>query len=671
MPSTETKRTACPLDCPDACQLEVEVDGGRVARVAARSGAGNPLTEGYLCGKVRRIARHLECPERVGRPLLRVGAKGAGEFREVGWDEALDRVEAGIREAIAAGGSEAVLPVCYGGSNGLLTQDATDALFFRRLGAARCLRTLCAMPSGAALGALYGKMPGVVYPDFGHAKLIVVWGQNPHHSGIHAVPFVKRARDAGAKLIVVDPRRISLAKDADLHLALVPGSDLPLALCVAGELFRSGRADRAFLAEHATGVASFEAAAREWTVERAADACGLEAADIERFVELFAGTRPAVLRMGWGQERSRSGGFASAAILALPAVAGHFGVRGGGYTASHSGAWNRELRPGVDAPDRARREVNLNRLGIELTAPEDTPIRAAFVYNCNPVSTCPNQNSVRAGFEREDLFTVVFDAVLTDTARYADVVLPATTFLEHHDVARSYGVPVLLDGPPAVPAMGEARSNSQVFGELARRFDLVRDEGELDGTVQLERMLGGADGGAARRRDLEQRGVLEAPIGTRPVPFVDVFPGTPDGKVHLWPGELARAEGVEPYAWRPDPATREAPLALISPATSRTISSTFAQLVGGTEPLFMHPTDARTRGLGHGDVVRVFNARGEMRVPLALDEDLRPGVVCFAKGMWARHTLDGNTSNALVPDDLTDLGGGACFNDARVEVERA
>lgn len=668
---TPIHRTACPLDCPDSCQLEVEVDGGRVTKVDGRDDAANPLTGGFLCGKVRKIAKHLECEERVLHPMVRTGAKGAGEFREVSWEDALDRVEAGLRAAIEAGGPTAVLPVGYGGSNGMLTQDGADALFFRRLGATRLLRTLCAMPSSTALAAVYGRMGGVALRDFVECELIVIWGTNPSATSIHTVPIIQEAQARGAKLVVVDPRRIPLAKKADLHLAPRPGTDLVLALALAGELFRSGRADRGFLSEHANGVAEFEAAATAWSLEDAAAECGLRVEDLRAFLDLYAGARPAVLRIGWGQERSRSGGWASAAILALPAVAGHFGVRGGGYTASQSGTFGRELREGIDAPAWSQRQVNLTQLGRALTEPDGDPLRAAFVYNGNPLMTCPDQNAVRRGLEREDLFTVVHDAVLTDTARYADVVLPATTFLEHHDIVRSYGVPMLFDAPPVARPYGESRSNAEVFGELARRFGLLEDPAELDPRRIAQKALGRGGRGEERAQELFAEGHLATDSGLRPVPFVDTFPGTRDKRIELWPVACAKHFGSAPFEYRPDPGTEREPLALISPALSKTISSTFAQLLPGIQPLAMHPSDAAARGLSAGDTVRVHNRIGEMRVPLVIEPDLRPGVVFFPKGLWSRHTLDGNTSNALVPDDLTDLGEGSCYNDTRVEVERA
>jgi anaerobic selenocysteine-containing dehydrogenase len=667
--ATETRRSACPLDCPDACTLDVKVEGGRV--VSVDGAPDDPLTAGFICAKVRKFPEHMYGAERVLRPAVRDGAKGSGRFRDVGWDEALDRVAAALADARDRFGGESILPFCYGGSNGYLTQDATDARLFRRLGASRLLRTVCAAPTGAAAGGLYGKMPGVALPDYEHARLIVLWGCNPTASGIHLGPPIQRARQRGARLVVVDPRKTRLAGQADLHIALRPGTDLPVALSLIAWLFENGRADLDFLAAHATGVEELRERAQPWPFARAAAEAGVQAADLEAFARLYADTSPAVIRCGWGPERNRNAGSAVAAILALPAVAGKFGVRGGGYTMSNSPAW-RDIDAGAAAaePEPRTRAVNMNRLGAALTELDAPPVKALFVYNANPVATIPNQEKVRAGLAREDLFTVVFDAVWTDTARAADVVLPATTFMEHDELARGYGGYVLHAARPVVAPAGEARPNHAVFGDLVRRLGLARagDPEGVDGLVAA--LLASTPDGARLQRDLARDGRAVPAFGATPIQFVDVFPRRPGGKINLCPAALDRMAPAGLYAYLPDPATDAAPLALISPASSHTISSTFGQLVAGPVPIELAPEDARRRGIADGDRVRVWNTLGEVRCRAALNPDLRPGVAMLPKGLWRRHTDNGATANALCPDTLTDLGGGACFNDARVEVQR-
>src|SRR5262245_22112184 len=419
--------TACPLDCPDACSLTVSVRDGRIVEVDG--GQASDVTRGYICAKVRRFPERVYGPDRVRYPMVRTGPKGSGTLSRVSWDEALEKIVVEIARVRDTIGAEAILPFCYGGSNGLLTQDAVDALFFRRLGASRLLRTVCAAPTGAAAMALYGKMPSVVYQDYPHAKLIVIWGMNPGVSGIHAVPYLREAQKNGARIVVIDPRATTQARTADLHLAVRPGSDVVVALAVHRHLFETGRADEAFIAEHTTGADELRAKAAEWTFDRAAQIAGINAEDLATFAEWYATSSPALMRCGWGLERNRNGGNAVMAVLALPAIGGKFGVRGGGYVMSNSAAWGFS-RPWLDTPEPPTRAINMNALGSMLTDPVGTPVQVLFVYNCNPAVTVPDQGHVLRGLSREDLFTVVFDQVHTDTASYADVILPATTFLE-------------------------------------------------------------------------------------------------------------------------------------------------------------------------------------------------------------------------------------------------
>ena len=661
--------TACPMDCPDACSLEVHLAGDRVTRIAASP--HNPLTRGFLCSKVARFADHLDAPERLLHPAVRRGPKGGcngdAHFERVSWDEALGLLAARLAEVRERHGGEAILPLSYGGSNGKLTQDTTDARLFHRLGASRLGRNVCAAPSYAAAMGLYGRMPGVALQDFVHANLIVLWGANPGVSGIHLVPVIQEAQRRGARLVVIDPRRTQLAKRADLHLAVRPGSDLALALAAIRWLFAHGRADRGFLAAWAHGADELERRAAPWTPERAAAATGLDAAAIASFARLYADSAPAVIRTGWGMERNRNGGSAIAAALALPAVGGKLGVRGGGYTMSNADAYTLDVAGAVAAPEPATREINMNRLGEALER-ADPAVRLLFVYNCNPLMTLPHQGRVRRGLERADLFTVVFDAVWTDTARAADLVLPATTFLEHHDLVAGYGAYILQRIAPAVPPRGEARPNYEVFGELVRRLGLGRP-GDPEGPEALAAAL--LARAPRERAEIAANGFAVPACGTAPVQFIDVFPRTPDGKVHLVPAALDGAAPGGLYAFHADPASERFPLALISPAVARTISSTFGELNRRLAELEMHPEDAGRRGLVAGDTVRVWNDLGEVRCPLRLNADLRPGVTLLPKGLWSHHTLTGTTANALVSDSYTDLGEGACFNDARVEVERA
>jgi len=526
-----TVRTACPLDCPDSCTLDVTVENGRIQKIDG--GDDNPVTRNFICAKVRRFGERIYGEDRVLYPCVRQGAKGHGTFTRVSWDEALDLIARRMQEIKDTTGAEAILPYYYGGSNGLLTQNTNDAELFRRFGTSRLATTICAAPTGAANQALYGKMPGVVYQDYPQAKLVVLWGVNPSASGIHLIPYVKEAQANGAALVVIDPRTTSLAKKAELHLAVRPGTDLVVALALHRVLFEEGHADLAFLDQHTHGADRLRAAAEPWTIERAAREAEIDPAALRRLADLYVAASPAVVRCGWGLERNRNGGSAAAAILALPAVAGKFGVRGGGFSMSNSLAFGLKSAQWIDTPEPATRLVNMNHLGRALTEYTDPPVQMLFIYNCNPLATAPDQNRVLKGLLREDLFTIAFEQVYNDTARYADVVLPATTFLEQYDIAKSYGPIALQLVRPVIEPRGEARPNAQVFSELAERLGIGVAEEDAETLLRITARMGTVG------PELLERGVATPPHEGAPVQFVDVFPLTPDRKVNLFPREIA------------------------------------------------------------------------------------------------------------------------------------
>ncbi|MCU1383364.1 MAG: ynfE [Acidobacteria bacterium] len=661
--TTTVVETACPLDCPDACSLAVTVKQGKV--VTIDGSRKNPVTDGYICAKVRRFGDRVYGPDRLLYPAVRSGRKGSGQFTRITWDEAIGLVASRFEKAKAEAGAESILPYSYGGSNGLLTQDNIDAQLWRRYGTSRLARTVCAAPTGAANAALYGKMSSVTYQDYPEAALIILWGVNPSASGIHIIPFVREAQKRGAKLIVIDPRTTPLAKSADVHLPVKAGTDVAVALAMHRYLFANGHADEAFLRDHTTGADTLRERAEPWHLARAAEVAGVDAAALETVARMYAESSPALIRCGWGLERNRNGGNAAMSVLALPAVGGKFGVRGGGYSMSNSASWNIE-RTWIDAPEPATRIVNMNHLGRALTEYDDPPVNVLFVYNCNPAATVPDQRRIIKGLEREDLFTVVFEQVMTDTALYADLLLPNTTFLEAYDFAKGYG-PISLDlGRPVIDAVGEARPNADVFGELAARLGVLKSNepsGELDLMVTVLNTL------PDRISEPLREGAMPSPPGGfTPVQFVDVFPNTPDNKVNLFPAALDASAPMGLYQYQPDPETARYPLALISPASERTISSTLGELARPDVRLLMHPDDARARGLEENDVVRIFNDLGEVHCPLTVAPSIRPGTISLPKGIWRRSTRNNSTGTALVPDTLTDLGGGACFNDARVQV---
>ncbi|HEY7700312.1 MAG TPA: molybdopterin-dependent oxidoreductase [Vicinamibacteria bacterium] len=658
-------RTSCVLDCPDACSLEVTVEGGRVAKIEA--GTGNEVTRDFICSKVGRFADRLYHPDRLLYPMRRVGPKGAARFERIDWATAVRTITDRFREIRDTEGGEAILPYNYGGSNGFLTDDLVDSAYFARLSASRLAKTICAAPTSEVAKGMYGKMAGVAFPDYPEAQLILIWGANPRASNIHLVPFLQDAKARGAFIALVDPIRTLSTDLIDLHLPVYPGADLPLALGMIHHWKEKGLLDRAFLAERAVGLETLLEAAEEWSLDRASRASRVDRESIRLLAERYAEASPAVLRCGWGLERNRNGGQAAAAILAMPALLGKFGRRGGGYTLSNSGAGKLDAARLWDTSSWTTRVVNMTELARALNEPLSPPIKGLFVYNCNPVATVPDQNGVLRGLAREDLFTVVFEQVMTDTARYADVLLPATTFLEHYDFKRSYGSYVVGATKPVIQAVGEARSNASVFAELGRAAGFDDEIFQWTEAELRERVVAALS--------LQGKKVSPGPFTSggihgydfdgspNPVQFESVFPQTEDGKVHLAPPCL----GPEPYAYE-EIRSESFPLCLITPASAKLVSSTFGEFNLRELHLTIHPEDARRRGIAPGKRVRVWNDLGEVECVARVDAHVREGVVSLPKGAWMKSSLNGRTSTALTPSNVNVVGGGACFNDARVEV---
>jgi anaerobic selenocysteine-containing dehydrogenase len=652
------------MDCPDLCSLEVELEGERVIGIAAAP--GNPDTAGFICDKVASFDQRLDHEDRVLYPLRRVGPKGEGRFERVSWDEAVETIVANLHQVTEQWGSEAILPYHYGGSNGTLSDELIDHLFFARLGASRLDKTICASATTEAARGMYGKMAGVAFSDYPKAECIIVWGANPKASNIHLVPYLKQAKDNGAFIATVDPYRNFSSFETDLHLGVRPGTDLPVALAMISRWESSGALDGDFLAEHTNGVEGLLERAREWTIERAAEVAGVEVADLERLAEVYAAASPALIRCGWGLERNRNGGQAVAAVLAMPALLGKFGVRGGGYTLSNGGTSRLRKKEVVDVADWNTRTLDMTQLARLLNEPLDPPVKALFVYNANPAVTTPDQNGVLRGLEREDLFTVVSDQVLTDTARYADVVLPAATFLESTDLRTGYGSYMAGVIQPVKAPDGEAISNMAMFSRLGRAMGFEDEPFGWSDEQVLERVVNALEMGGRpadpQRLLSEGREPVFFPEGA-PNQFAGTMPPTSDGRAHLTPAEL----GTRPYEFLPP--DEDYPLALISPASTETVSSMMGEYNLDVLAVTLHPQDAAAREIQRGDRVRVHNDLGEVLCEARISDRVRPGVVSIPKGAWRRSSVNGLTSTALCPDHLQVVGNGACFNDARVEVE--
>jgi anaerobic selenocysteine-containing dehydrogenase len=656
------------MDCPDRCSLDVGVRDGRVVSILGNH--YNPLTAGFICTKVSRFGKRLYGPDRVLYPQRRTGAKGSGSFVRISWEEAIAEIAGRYRKICGESGGEAILPFAYGGSNGLLTHEFVDAHFFRRLGASRLERTLCAASTTAAQEALYGKMAGTAFEDYAASKFILLWGANPTNSNIHLMPFLKTAKKLGAQIALVDPRRMLGDELVDMFIQPYPGTDVVVALSMIHYMDRHDLVDRPFLQEYSTGWQDLLDYAAGFPLDRAARIARVEPGSIARLAEAYANADPAVLRCGWGLERNRNGLAAVAAVLALPAVAGKFGRAGGGYSLSNSKAYLVDDSHLAGASEASTRKLNMNRLGRLLTEALTPPIGALFVYNCNPAATVPDHNRVIEGLKREDLFTVVLEQAMTDTAMFADIVLPATTFLEHRELNKSYGAYLLQLGEPVIPPVGETKANAEVFQLLGRAMGwndgLFAEDSEALLRRAVDSIKGPLDSSLGVQTLKDKRIVHFEFPGKRPVQFVTVFPNTPDHKIRLYSLTL----GAEPYRYLEERTPSEYPLALISPASSKSISSTMSEFNLLDIKLEMNPEDAGARGLREGDRVRIFNMLGEVHCGLKFDPRLKPGVASLAKGIWRRATLNGSVGNALVPDSVTAVSGGACFNDARVQVER-
>ncbi len=672
---SQTLPSVCPLDCPDACSLEVTVEAGHVARV--RGSHANPYTAGAICAKVARYPSLVNGPDRVLHPLLREGARGEGRFRRVSWDEALERVHAGISAAIERHGPQSVLPFNYAGPHGVLAGGSMDLRFFHRLGASRLARSpLCGGVKDLACTALYGDVPMMRPEAVADARLIIVWGFNVTTSGLHLMAPIRQALRAGATLVVVDPRRTPIARKAHLHLAPRPGTDVVLGYALAAELERIGGIDAAFCQRWVSGLDDYLGAAREWPAERAAAECGVAVGDIRRLARWYCDTSPAVVVAGNGPERNRNGGSGLRAVNALPALAGKFGVRGGGLLDGAGASFPRPAKgfTGSDLCPPGTRTLNIVEVGRHLTEPDiEPPIAAVFIYNHNPLVVHPDQNRVRRGLAREDLFVVGCDYVMTDSLAFADVVLPACCHFEHADVFKAYGQHWLQRAEAVVPPPGEALPNTEIFRRLAARFGFDEPCFRDDDTALMDQAVDAADarlGGLTGSRLPTDRAIPMTIGGEEAMFLVNTFPATASGRIELRSETLAREYGQPLPVYSPLQSTF--PLTLISPGSEHRTSSTFGSLRWSDDAwLDMHPADAARRGLADATEVRVWNDLGEVRLRLRVTDEVRAGVVSSQKGAWLRTSGNGQTVSALAPGHLADLLGGACYNDARVEVAAA
>ncbi len=685
--SATIHKVVCPHDCPDTCVMTVSVEGARA--VGLGGDAEHRFTRGFLCAKVNRYLERVYSPDRILHPLKRVGAKGEGRFERITWDEAIGTVAARFQQVIAAHGPQAILPYSYAGNMGLLSYASMDRRFFHALGASLLARTICASAGGAGLKATVGKSIGFDPEAIVHARLIVAWGANVVSSNVHLWPFIEEARRRGATLVTVDPYRSRTAEKSDRHLALLPGTDAALALGAMHVVFREGREDREYLDKHTVGWEALRERAREWTPARAAETTGLTVEEVEWFARAYATTRPSAIRINYGLNRHAGGGMAVRTIACLPAITGAWRDVGGGVLLSTSGTFptnNAALeRPDLIAP--GTRTLNMSQLGRILTDPHlAPPVKALFVYNANPGAVAPEQEKVREGLAREDLFTVVHELFPTDTVDFADVVLPATTTLEHYDIHKAYGHLYLSLSRPAIAPLGEALPNTEVFRRLAARMGLDHPclrESDEEMARQAMHWDHPSLAGVTFER-LEREGSVRLSVPDPHAPFAEGGFPTPSGKCELLAPSMAEM-GLDPLAGYVPPResvatapelARKYPLAFISPPAHHFLNSTFSAQPAfvrreGEPSLTLHPRDAAARGIEQGQMVRAFNDRGSFLARAHVSDAARPGLVVGLSIWWAKMCPGGRNANAVTGQELTDMGEGATFYDVLVEVRPA
>ena len=669
---------ACPHDCPDTCSLVTTVQDGRAVRV--RGNPAHPPTDGVLCTKVSRYAERTHHPERILTPLRRAGAKGEGRFEPIGWDAALDEIATRL-SAIAAREPEAILPYSYAGTMGLVQGESMDRRFFHQLGASLLDRTICATAGGEALTHTLGGKLGMRVEFFAEARLILIWGSNSIASNLHFWRLAQQARRAGARLVCIDPRRTETADKCDEHIALLPGTDAALALGLMHELIVHDWLDHDYIERHTLGWALLRERALLWNPERTATVCGITAAQVRDLARAYGTTKPAAIRLNYGVQRCAGGGNAVRAIACLPALTGAWRHRAGGVLLSSSGAFPVD-RAALQRPEllagRAPRTVNMVRIGDALNGDAAAlsggpAIEALVVYNSNPVAVAPESPKVVRGFGREDLFTVVLEHFRTDTVDCADIVLPATTQLEHWDIHLAYGHTDVLLNRPAIAPQGQAKSNAQIFRDLAARmgFDAPCF---ADSDEALCRQAYGD------RVDFEQ--LLSqgfASLNLPEAPFAQGGFPTASGRCELHSAALARAgDGLPDHVPNHEAGGSSAayPLAMISPPARHFLNSSFVNVqslrsIEGEPLLEIHPHDAAPRGITSGVLVEVFNERGRYHCQARVSERARPGVVNGLGIWWRKLGPRGTNVNELTSQKLTDMGRGPTFYDCAVQVALA
>ncbi|GAC1353485.1 MAG: molybdopterin oxidoreductase family protein [Herpetosiphon sp.] len=681
--ATTVVRAACPHDCPDTCAMLVTVRDGRA--IALRGDPDHPVTQGFLCAKVSRYLERTYHPERLLYPQRRIGPRRSGRWERISWDEALGEVAARFGEIAATWGPQAILPYSYSGTLGLLNSASMDRRFFHRLGASLLDRTICAAAGMEGYKYTVGASIGTDPEQMVDARLILIWGSNTLTSNPHLWPFIKRARAAGARVIAIDPYRSRTAAQCDEHIAINVGSDAALALGMMHIIFRDDLADRDYIARWTTGADELQARALEYPPERVSTFTGISVEQIEHLAHLYATTSPAVIRINYGLQRHFGGGMAVRTVACLPALIGAWRHPAGGILLSTSGTfplnWNALERPDLIPP--GTRTINMTELGHALTELNDPPIKALCVYGSNPAAVAPDGQTVDRGLMRPDLFVVVHEQFMTDTATYADILLPATTQLEQCDIHKGYGHLYLLWNEAAIAPLGEAVPNNELFRRLAARMGFT-DPCFSDTDDDLARQILAGDhptlSGITLER-LKQQGWCRLNLPASWAPFATGDFPTPSGKCELFSPRMSAA-GLDPVPTYTSPRESAAaspelaarfPLALLSPPAHHFLNSSFVNVLQryeGEPRLEINPADAAARDIVDGVRVTIGNDRGTFTARAVVTDRIKPGIVVAPSVWWRSLTSDGANANNTTSQQLTDMGGGATFYDNLVQVSR-
>ncbi|MCU0261094.1 MAG: molybdopterin oxidoreductase family protein [Ilumatobacteraceae bacterium] len=684
---------ACHHDCPDSCGWIVTVDDTTPTPTAVklRGHPDHPFSQGELCPKVNRFLDRVYSPDRILTPLRRVGAKGEGRFEPISWDDALAEIATRLHDVIDTHGAEAILPFSDAGNQSTLALMGLSSRFFHHLGASLLDRTICGPTAGAGLAATIGTKLGADPLDVVHSQLVLLWGTNTRLTNRHLWPFIEQARANGARIVVIDPIRTLTAEGldpsrGDRFVQPLPGTDTAMVLAMMHVLIRDDLVDHDWVAAHTVGFDELAAHVADWTPERAAAITGVDADVITELARDYGTTRPAMIRTLIGAEHHENGAMFFRTLSCLPALTGSWRERGGGYARS-VGSWQDQLVDdhAVHRPDllagRTPRTINMSRLGEALEGrAEGGPVHALVVWSCNPLVIVPNSESVRRGLARDDLFTVVHEQFLTDTARYADIVLPATTQIEASDVVPAWGHLWMAWNEAAIPPVGESCSNTELFRRLARAMGLTEPSLFDDDDTLLRQAFPTVDLDALRRD-----GWMRVPFPDDGLPWADGGFPTPSGKVELASDRLERAGHPRLPTFVPpregphgDPElVARYPLQLMTPKHhTRFLNSGYSHLpkhgpAEGGPFVELDPADAAARGLSEGDLARVWNDRASLELPVRIGDRLRPGVVVVPYGWWSAHHPDGKVGNSLTNDTLTEWGGGVAFFDTLVEVAPA